>query len=116
MLLFPNHCKNGNFLIDLQTYDSKSDRSFLDWITQGEKIAGLTQCQEMQLVQSKAEGIVHKLIDDMPSSSTWDAVKKRLCQVFNSMATKVHVAIQIHSRPQGANEPCKSTSKDSLML
>ena len=52
----------------------------------------------------KAEGMVYKLIDDRPPSSTWDAVKKRLCQVFSPVATKEHAATQIHSRLQAANE------------
>ena len=38
-----------------------------------------------------------------PPSSTWDAVKKRLCQVFIPVATKVHAAIHIHSRPTAVN-------------
>ena len=48
--------------------------------------------------------MVYKLIDDRPPSSTWDAVKKRLCQVFSPVATKEHAATQIHSRLQAANE------------
>ena len=41
---------------------------------------------------SKAEGILYKLINDVPQSSTWVAVKKRLYQVLSPMATKLHVA------------------------
>ena len=41
--------KNDHFLANLQTYDGKGDRSFLDWITQVEMIAKLTQCSEIPL-------------------------------------------------------------------
>ena len=37
-------------------------------------------------------------------TSTWDAVKMSLCQVFSPLATKVHAATQIYFRPQAANE------------
>ena len=40
----------------------------------------------------------------MPQSSTWKTVEKRLCQVFSPVATKMHAANGIHSRPQVANE------------
>ena len=40
----------------------------------------------------------------MPPSSSWDAVEKRLCQVFSPVATKVHAATQIHFRPQATYE------------
>ena len=40
----------------------------------------------------------------MPTSSTSDFVKKRLCQVLSPVATKVHAVTQIHSRLQAANE------------
>ena len=48
----------------------------------------------------------------MPLSSTWEMVKKRLCQVFSPVATKVHGTTRIHSRPQAANE----TLQDALIL
>ena len=59
--------KNDHFLADIQMYDGKDYTSFLDWITWVEKIARLTQCLKIQLVSAKAEGIVYKLINDMPS-------------------------------------------------
>ena len=77
-------CRNDHFLGDLLTYDGKGDRSFLDWITQVERL--LSQCLEIQLVRAMAEGIVCKHIDDMTPSSRWDTVKRRLCQVFSSVA------------------------------
>ena len=41
--------KNDHFLANLQTYDGKGDRSFLDWITWDEKIPWLPQCPDIQL-------------------------------------------------------------------
>ena len=69
-------------------YDGKGDKSFIDWITQVEKIAKLTQCQEIQLPQVKAVGIVYKLTDGMPQSLMLDTVKKTLCQIFSPVAPK----------------------------
>ena len=69
-------------------YDGKNDKSFIDWITQVEKIAKLTQCPEVQLAQAKAEGIVYKCMEGMPQSSILDTVKKKLCQVFSLVATE----------------------------
>ena len=60
---------------------------------------------QVQLGKAKAEGIVFKLIGDMPPSYTWDAVKKRLCQVFSPVTTTVHVATEIHSRPSLQMKP-----------
>ena len=37
-------------------------------------------------------------------SSMWETVKKRLCHVFSPVATKMHAATRIHSRPQVASE------------
>ena len=56
---------------------------------QVEKIAYLTQHLELQLARVKVEGIEYKLIEGMPKSSTWENVKKRLCQVISPVATKV---------------------------
>ena len=53
---------------------------------------------------SKSRRYSVQLIDDMPPSSTLNAVKRRLCQVFSPVATKIHAATQIHSRPQTADE------------
>ena len=79
-------------------YEGKGDKSFTDWITHVEKIAKLTQYPEIQLTQTKAEGIMYKLIKGMPQSSIWDTVKKRLCHVFSLVATKMHAATQICSQ------------------
>ena len=43
----------------------------------------------------------------MSPSSSWDAVKMRLCQVFGPVAIKVHAATQIYSRPQTADDILK---------
>ena len=40
----------------------------------------------------------------MLQSLTLETVEKKLCQVFSPMATKMHAATQIHSRPQAGNE------------
>ena len=40
----------------------------------------------------------------MPPSSTGDAVKKRICQVYSPLATKVHTTTEIHSQHQAADE------------
>ena len=42
----------------------------------------------MQLTLAKAEDIVYTFIEGMPLSSRWDAVKKRLGQVFGPVAKK----------------------------
>ena len=41
--------KNDHFLADFQTYDGKSNKCFMDWITQVGKIAHLTQHPQLQL-------------------------------------------------------------------
>ena len=64
--------KNDNFLADLETYDRKGDKSFIDWITQVEKIAKPTQHLEIQLSRAKVKGIVYKLIESMPLSLMWE--------------------------------------------
>ena len=46
----------------------------------------------MQLTQANAEGILYKCIHDIPPSSTWGAVKNRLCQVLSLVAPKLHAA------------------------
>ena len=56
------------------------------------------------ILKYQAEGIVYKLTEGMPQSSTWDTLKKRLCQVFSPMATKMHAATWIHSCLQSANK------------
>ena len=61
---------------------------FLDWMTQVKKIAELTQLLKVQLAWAKAEGVVCKCTADMPSLSTWHAMKKRLFQVFSPVPTK----------------------------
>ena len=43
------HNKNNHFLANVETYDGKGDRSFLDWITQVKMFARLTLCLEAQL-------------------------------------------------------------------
>ena len=63
-----NSIQIDHFLVDIQVYDGKDDKSFTDWITQAEKIAKLSQCLEIQLAWAKSECIVYKLIDDMPQS------------------------------------------------
>ena len=93
--------KNDHFLADLQTYDGKG--SFSDWIVQ-EKIANLTKWLELQLARAKTKSIVYKLIQGMSQSSTWQAVNIGLFQAFSPIATNMHVAIRIHSRPQTTNE------------
>ena len=35
---------------------------------------------------------MYKLIGGMPPPSMWDAVNKRLCQVFSPVETKIHAA------------------------
>ena len=75
----------------------------MDCITHAEKIARLTQSPEIQLAQAKVDGIIYKLINDIPPSSTSDVVKRGLCQVFSPVATQVHAAIQMYSRLQVAN-------------
>ena len=86
-----------------QTYNRKGDKSFLDWIAQVEKVANLNCWSELQLARTKAGGIVYKLIERLPKFSTWEAIKKRLCQVFSPIPTKMHAATRVHSRPQAAN-------------
>ena len=66
-------------MADLHTYDGKGDKSFTDWITNsGRKIAHLTLYPELWSALAKAEGIVYKLIENMPLSSVWEIVKERL--------------------------------------
>lgn len=48
----------------------KVKNMFMDCIMQVEKIAHLTQHLQLQLTQAKAEGIIYKLIEGMPQSST----------------------------------------------
>ena len=57
---------------------------------------------ELELV--KAEDIVYKLIEGMPQSSTLEAVKKGLGQVFRSVVTTMHASSRSHSRPQTSNK------------
>ena len=40
----------------------------------------------------------------MTQSSTWETVKKRLCQVFSPLTTKKCAATKIHCRPQAVEE------------
>ena len=42
-MIYKLNTKNDHFLADLQTCNGKGDRSFLDWITQVEKIANIIQ-------------------------------------------------------------------------
>ena len=86
-------------------YHGKGDKSFIEWIIKVEMIARFTQhLTIIQLAQAKDEGTAHKLADGMPQSSKWDAVKKRLCQVFSPVATQMHVATKNHSTPESASE------------
>ena len=73
-------------------------------ITQVEKIVHPTQHTELQLARAKVDGLVQGLIEGMPQSSTWDTGKKRLCQGFSPVLTKMHAAFCIHFRSQGTNE------------
>ena len=74
--------KNDHFLADIQTYDDKGDKLFIDWTTKPQNIANLTQLPIIQLAMVKTEGIVYKLTDGIPQSSMWDTAKKRWCQLL----------------------------------
>ena len=96
--------KNNHFPAYLHTYDRKADESITDWVTQVEKIAKLTQHPELQLALAKVEGSAYKLIEGMPLSSTWETAKRRLCQVFSPVGTKMHATTRIDSCPKADNE------------
>ena len=47
---------------------------------------------------------------------TWEAVKKRQCQVLSPVGTKQHAATQIHSRLQSANETLQQHIQEFIDL
>ena len=59
---------------------------------------------ELQSAQAKGEGIVYKIIWRMSHASICNRVKKRLCQVFSPVITKIHVDTIIYSRLHSSNE------------
>ena len=76
--------------------DRKGNKSFMDWIMQVEKSSHLIQHPQLQLARAKAEGIVYKVVEGIPKPLTWETAKKRPCQVFSLVATKMHTAIKIY--------------------
>ena len=80
--------KYEHFLADIQLYDWKGDRSFIDMITQVEKIDNIIQCPRAKLARFKVVGILYKLIEGIPQLSTWETLKKRLCQLLSAVATE----------------------------
>ena len=53
LFLHTGTIQNDHFLADLQTYDGRGDKTFLQWISWVEKVAKLTQCPEIEFVQEK---------------------------------------------------------------
>ena len=96
--------KNDHILVDMHTYNGEGDKPLTNWITKVEKIVHSTQQPELQLTWAESESIVYKLVEGIPLSSKQEMVKKRICQVFSPIATKMHATTRIHSQPQAANE------------
>ena len=94
--------ENEQFICDFQMFNGKN-MDFDEWIAQIEKVSNLTGKPEYILALAKSSGTPYKMIFQTPSKTAWSELKRKLPEVYSSVATDVHVATDL-LRKQHANE------------